>query len=103
MISDECLTVSCPKCKARKDQPCVYMSSNLWHEKDRVGKPTQRPHNERMNRYERRLRKEHVVARRPQPHPALASLWQFEKSELEATRQWLKRNWKLFYDLGDGR
>lgn len=69
-MNDLDLTVECPECGAKVGEGCVYLwpkgvSRNGQHNRsvqaliDKVGKPTERPHN---GRYAMRYRK-----RKPQP------------------------------------
>jgi len=103
----------CPKCKARIGEPCIYLQDaqkweTAWqtgtgghrYRRDvqvilhRKGDPTRRSHNERLNQKHR--------AERPKPapvvgpSPAVKALWDYDRLEYRAMREWLHANHRLF-------
>lgn len=98
-------TVRCPECKARKGQPCVYLSERFrWRRDDsgrwskmfdghRIGEPIPgRTHVERLARLRERERADRaaeIEAARPRPTSALESLRAFDGAETMRLRDWL--------------
>jgi len=100
--------VKCPKCGARKNQPCTYLSTVykwevVWHSgsdgrkrrdekrvlRHRAGDETERSHNERRIAFTRPHRaKEPVLS----PSPAVMAFWDYDRREYRAMQAWLRDN-----------
>ena len=107
---EEAISVSCPKCGAKRGEPCTYIplvedgryvtSNKIRARMAIVGTPTKRPHNDRMNRLtdvqrarRRRQRLQTGIASTP---AALFALRDFDRREHERLKAWLKENWSIF-------
>lgn len=111
-VSDaDARTVSCPKCRARKDNPCIYLpTANTSHapspywvspERDallaRVGKPCRRVHNERRESFRRkRVQQERWLASRdprpgtPDQLASMRALRELDRREMRQMATWLE-------------
>lgn len=95
---DAIATGGCPRCGAPKGEPCQYTQESttgslygrITH---RVGDPTQRPHNERLQRLARREKRQHYRMNPiPPTPPAIVALREFERQETDALTSWLRVN-----------
>ena len=103
--------VSCPKCKAKKWEDCIYLPVQTTRfsytprqqaVRDRVGTPTKRPHNERRSKAVRKIE----VARRQAyydtmitPPAALVSLRAFDMEQYDKTKAWLRRHGHILWEM----
>jgi hypothetical protein len=115
--------VSCPKCKVKKGQPCVYVpiyvpalyarSRQTQERLARVGTPTKRPHNERRDKLRKieneafwaavRNERQALLAEAEHVYAARAAYAQGVRRETEELVAWLRLNARILYDISDHR
>lgn len=116
--------VSCPKCKAKKNEPCTYITDQVKWEKikdytrnynsrtyyssgpnfaritsHKKGDECKSVHNERRNKaWNKRIKALRMEAPAPPPS-ALQSLNAFDQREYEQLREWLRFNAYILWSL----
>jgi len=97
---------ACPKCKAKKGSPCVYVSASwkwVGHYRDEkriqihaAGDTTVKSHNERLNRMHNAARTRERTPPVVGPSAAVMAFWAYDRQEYSAMQAWLKENWGIF-------
>lgn len=87
----------CPKCGARVGETCTYLtdipipSAYTEIRPHRAGDPCVRSHNERLTYRPRR-----TLPPVQGPSPAVRALWEYDRHEYHAMRDWLRANRNIF-------